>query len=148
MAGQVSRSRADDQQKLERPLCSSGYALNLHQIITDGSIKVDNLNLQSNELSSEVDEALELISSDKPPIIPTESPASTFLIVAEELDNRERRKNNVIIYNLPKTSLSQDEKWFADLCKGVFDIGVKITKILQLANLLRKKLGHYTCCNR
>ena len=111
------------------------------------SIKVDNLNLQNNELSSEVDKVSELISTDKPPIIPTESPASTFLTVAEELDNREHRKNNVIIYNLAETTT--DEKWFTDLCKGVFDIGIKITKTLWLDKPVEEKprpLAMY--CNR
>ena len=91
------------------------------------STKVDNLKSRNDVLYSEVETASELVS---PPIIQTESPASTFLTVAKELDDRERRKNNVIIYNLPKTSPSQDEKWFVDLCKTVFDIGIKVTKIL------------------
>ena len=117
---------------------------NLHWIISEVPIKVDNLSLWNEELSSKVEATSELISTNKPPIIPTESPASTFLTVHEELDNRGQRKNNVIIYNLPKTSLSQDEKWFADLCKGVFDIGVKITKILRLGKPVEEKaIGHY-----
>ena len=37
---------------------------------------------------------------------PIPSSASTFLTVAEELDDREHRKNNVIIYNLPETDSS------------------------------------------
>ena len=112
---------------------------NLHRIISEVSNKVDNLNLRNKELLGEIEAASESISTDKPPIIPSESPASTFLTVAEELDNRERRKNNVIIYNLPETSLSQDEKWFTDLCKGVFDISIKITKILRLGKSVENK---------
>ena len=69
-------------------------------LISEVSIKVDDLNLRNNELRSEVDKASELISTDKPPIIPTESPSSRFQTVAEELGNREHRKNNVIIYKL------------------------------------------------
>ena len=112
-------------------------------LISEVSIKVDDLNLQNNELRSEVDKASELNSTDKLPIIPTESPPSRFLTVTEELDNREHRKNYVIIYNLLETSLSQDEKWFTDLCKGVFDIGEKSQKFWSWANLLKKRLGYY-----
>ena len=76
----------------------------LHRIISEVSTKIDNLSLRNKELGSEIEAASESVSTDKPPIIPSESPASTFLTVAEELNNRERRKNNVIIYNLPETS--------------------------------------------
>ena len=96
-------------------------------------MKVDrDLKSRNNVLHSEVETTSELISVESQPIVRPESPASTFLTVAEELDDRERRKNNVIIYNLPETSPLQDEKWFTDLCKTVFDTGVKVTKILRL----------------
>ena len=69
------------------------------------STKVDNLNLRNKELRSEVEAAPESISTDKQPIIPSESPTSTFVIVAEELDNRKCRKNKIIIYNLPEAKM-------------------------------------------
>ena len=109
---------------------------NLHRLISEVSTKVDNLKSRNDVLYSEVETASELVS---PPIIQTESPASTFLTVAKELDDRERRRNNVIIYNLPETSPSQDKKWFVDLCKTVFDIGIKVTKILRLGKPAEEK---------
>ena len=105
---------------------------NLHRLISEVSMKVDDLKSRNNVLRSEVETTSELISVENQSIVRPESPASTFLTVAEELNDRERRKNNVIIYNLPETSPLQDEKWFTDLCKTVFDTGVKVTKILRL----------------
>ena len=93
-------------------------------------MKVDDLKSRNNVLRSEVETTSELISVENQPILRLGSPASTFLTVAEELDDRERRKNNVIIYNLPETSPLQDEKWFTDVYKTVFDTGVKVTEIL------------------
>jgi len=105
---------------------------NLHRLISELSEKLDDLNSRNNILRSEVETTSELISAENQPVVRPESPAATFLTVAQELDDRERRKNNVIIYNLPETSPQQDEKWFTDLCKAVFDIGIKVTKILRL----------------
>ena len=45
----------------------------------------------------------------------------------------------MLIYNLPETSSSQDENWFTDLCKSVFDIDVKVTKILRLGKPVEEK---------
>ena len=69
------------------------------------SIKVDNLNQQNNELCSKIKAALELISTEKPSILPTESHASTFVKVAKKkLNHREHmyRKKN-LIHNLKLT---------------------------------------------
>jgi len=102
---------------------------NLHRLFSEVSSKVDDLKSRNEALRSEVEGTSELAG---PPVIQSESPAATFLTIAEELDNREHRKNNVIVYNLPETSISEDEKWFSDLSKTVFDMGVKATKILRL----------------
>ena len=83
---------------------------NLHRLISEVSSKVDNLKTRNEVLRSEVENASELAG---PPAIQTESPASTFLTVAEELHNRERRKNNVIVHNLPEKSSSDGFQTFA-----------------------------------
>ena len=44
----------------------------------------------------------------------------------------QRRRNNVIIYNLAETSALEDEKWFTDLCKSIFNIGVTANRVTQL----------------
>ena len=104
----------------------------LQSITSNLATKVKDLCTQNNTLQEQLQAASFDLSnksvsspsvSEPAPSI-SESPASTFLTVAKELDDRERRKNNVIVYNLPETNSSEDEKWFLDLSKTVFDIGV------------------------
>jgi len=112
----------------------------LQSITSNLATKVKDLYIQSKTLQEQLQAAscdLTNKSTSSPSVLEaapstSESSASTFLTVAKELDDRERRKNNVIVYNLPETSTSEDEKWFSDLCKTVFDLGVKITKVLRL----------------
>ena len=118
--------------------------VNLYQLIVDLSNKLDNLNSSNDELHSEVKATSELISTEKSSdIILVESLASTFLTVVQELDDRQHRRNNVIIYNLPKTCPLKDEKWFTDLCKSIFNISVKANRVTRLGNLLKEELDHF-----
>ena len=120
------------QQQVDFPSlrCLQAEQTNLHRLISEVANKIDDLTSRNNVLRNEVGAASEMIITEKSPVI--HSPASTFLTVAEELDDRERRKNNVIIYNLPETDPSRDKTWFIDLCKRIFDINVNVTKILRL----------------
>ena len=63
-----------------------------------------------------------------------------MLNIADELADRERRKNNLIIYNLPETSdQSKDTAFFNELCQSVFTITVKVTKSMKLGKKVENK---------
>ena len=70
----------------------------------------------------------------------SKSPTTAVLSIADELADRERRKSNLIIYNLPDpTDNSKDKSFFTELCKSVFDTTVKITKSLRLGKKFENK---------
>ena len=88
----------------------------LQSITSNLATKVKDLCTQNNTLQEQLQAASSDLSnksisfpnvSEAAPFI-SESPTSTFLSVAKELDDREHRKNNVIVYNLPETSSSED----------------------------------------
>jgi len=86
---------------------------NLHCLILDVSAKLDNLCSRNNSLCDQINDASELINS-----VPTsaESPTTTALSIADELVDQERRKCNVIIYNLSESNnLSNDKAQFIEL---------------------------------
>ena len=59
--------------------------------------------------------------------------------IADKLDDRERRKNNLIIYNLPeKFDREIDKKLFVELCKTVFSDEFAVSKTLILGKIKGK----------
>ena len=118
---------------------------NLHRIISDISNKLNELSSQNRNLQKQIEDVCFQITSPQNQITGTsetvsqttaptsESPTTAALSIADELADRERRKNNLIIYNLPEsTDNSKDKSFFTELCKSVFDTTVKITKSLRL----------------
>ena len=66
----------------------------------------------------------------KPPEVSTAATASS---IADELFERERKKNNIIVYNLPEASeQSSEEQNFADLCKCIVKVDLNIQKIFRI----------------
>lgn len=60
-----------------------------------------------------------------------------------EIADRERRKNNLIVYNLKETSPFNrvaEMDAFTNLCRSAFSLDVKITKVLQLGKKLDDKI--------
>jgi len=103
---------------------------NLHRLISDISVKLDNLCSRNNSLRNQINDTSELINSAPTSV---ESPTTTALSIADELADRERRKCNVIVYNLSESNnLSNDKAQFVELCKSAFDITIGITKVIRL----------------
>ena len=50
--------------------------------------------------------------------------------IAEELAERERKKNNIVIYNFPEDTAEKDK--FVKMCKETTDLDVKIYKLFRL----------------
>jgi len=60
-------------------------------------------------------------------------PSGTAQIIAYELDDRARRKNNIIVYNYTDAVDHQtDKESFSALCKGIFYTHVKVLKMIRL----------------
>lgn len=125
---------------------------NLHRIISEVSNKLDNLTSQNRNLQKQIEDVCHRNDSLQNQITDTskttsqtaasttESSTTTVLSIADELADRERRKNNLIIFNLPETSdQSKDIAFFNELCQPVFAITVKITKSLRLGKKVENK---------
>ena len=67
------------------------------------------------------------------PVLPSVSPSTTAMSIADELADRVRRKNNIIAYNFTETSDHQTDKdSFVNFCSSVFNCNVKISKSIAL----------------
>ena len=119
---------------------------NLHHTISDVSNKLDDLFSQNrNKLKMYVSKTLaSKVKLQVPPNLSqttastSKLPTTAVLSIADELADREWRKSNLIIYNLPEpTNNSKDKSLFTELSKSVFDTIVKITKSLRLGKKLK-----------
>ena len=64
-------------------------------------------------------------SAEPRSVLPSVSPSVTALSIADELADRERRKNNIIVYNFPEASDHQSDKdSFVNFSTSVFNCNV------------------------
>ena len=136
---------------------------NLHRIISDVSLKIEDvssqytnlqkqiqdLHFQNNNLEKQIANTSEVINSASIPAATatSEPPATAALSIADELADRERRKNNLIIYKLAESNNhSSDKTNVAKLCKTVFDIDVRITKSMWLGKKSEDKTRPLLIC--
>jgi len=75
------------------------------------------------------------------------SVSGTTLTILEELADRERRRNNVIIYNMPESSDPQsDQGKFKELCSTAFGIDVNLNKTTRLGKKIDNKQRPILVC--
>ena len=87
----------------------------------------------------EIDNASDSINAPRltSPFVSTSNAA---LNIADELADRERRRKNVIVYNLPEAvDRKTDADAFIALCRSVYSVDISITKILRLGKKLVDK---------
>jgi len=66
------------------------------------------------------------------------STAATALSIADELSECERKKNIIIVYNLPEASeQSSEDQNFADLCKAIVKFDLNIQKMFHIRRIDR-----------
>ena len=114
----------------------------LQKSVEEISAKISNLSQQNSNLQMDIDTASESLSDSvkSRPVLPSVSPSITALSIADELADRERRKNNIIVYNFTETSDHQTDKdSFVNFCSSVFNCNVKISKVLRLGKKIANK---------
>ena len=96
--------------------------------------KISSLSLSNNNLQIEIENTAESISNSTQNRIVPLSPPNAAMGIIDELADRDRRKKNLIIYNLPEpTSKNQsDSDLFTALCSSVFNRTVTITRSIRL----------------
>jgi len=61
------------------------------------------------------------------------STAATASSIADELSERDRKKNNIIVYNFPEASeQSLEDQNFANLCKAIIKVDINIQKMFRI----------------
>ena len=109
----------------------SGLKTQIEEKIEDLSSKIQHLLSNQSGINMEIDTVTQSLQN---------SPASAGTVlnttassIADELADRDRRKNNVIIYNLSeKSDCEADKKLFTELCKTVFSEEFAVVKVLRL----------------
>ena len=112
----------------------------LQSITTNLATKVKDLCTQNNTLQ----EQLQAVSSD----LTSKSTSSTTVSevalstfdVADEIAERDRRKRNVIIYNLPEqANRAGDKTKFTEVCKSIIDRDIDVVKLFRLGRKIDNK---------
>ena len=74
---------------------------------------------------------------------PSEFSASTATTIADELAERDRKKNNVIVYNFPEGSdLENEKQCFVALCKDFAELDVSVQKYFRIGRKEGNKTRH------
>lgn len=119
----------------------------LSQKLTDLSIKQQTLQNSVQSISSQITDSATQMDTDTPQNTPLPTPAASnsAVDIVNELADRDRRKQNVVVYNLVECSdRKADLEAFKALCNTVFKLDVSICKATRLgakdANKIRPLL--------
>ena len=118
----------------------------VNEAIITLSNNIDSLSSNNTELDDKVNTLSKSVQSQpKPPaweFPATFTPSSVAINVADELSERNKRKCNVMVHNLPEPSTATNEtdiKCFADICRGELGFEVDITKSIRLGQKQNSK---------
>ena len=105
--------------------------------ISDLSMKVNALCSMNENLHQVIKSTASSIAQSSVPVTQSTSAA---LSVIDEISDRNRRKNNLIMYNYPEgADLSADKESFTSLCLSLFNLNVEVDKVLRLGRRLEGK---------
>ena len=99
------------------------------------SIESSGLESTVNNLAKSIESSLD---QPKPPaweFPATFTPSSVAINIADELSERNKRKCNIVVYNLPEpptTNSQSDTNCFLDICHGSLDLNVEVIKSIRL----------------
>jgi len=107
---------------------------NIEAQLTDYHKAVSDM-LSRDQSSSSVPISATVDSSINPATV---SPTSSTLSILDELADRNRRKKNIIVYNLPESAPSSkgDSEAFTALCSCVYNCACTVTKSVRMGNVL------------
>lgn len=107
--------------------------------LEDFASKIDHLLSSQSGLQMEVDSVSQSLQNPTAPVgtsgsVPNHTSASSAAQnIVDELADRDRRKKNIIVYNLPEAKDREADKGsILSLCKTAFDFDIPITKIIRL----------------
>ena len=118
----------------------------LQKSVEEISAKISNLSQQNSNLQMDIDTASESLSDSvkSRPVLLSVSPSITALSIADELADRERRKNNIIVYNFMETSDHQTDKdSFVNFCSYILTAMLKSVKYCTWGRKYQINTGPY-----
>ena len=111
----------------------------LNQSINDLSSKIQSLSLNSATLENKLNDLTKCMQPQKNvsnwEAVNTLIPTSVAVNVADEISERDKRKCNLIVHNLPEEPLDNhhsDADTFLELCRISFDLHINIIKSVRL----------------
>jgi len=112
----------------------------IEEQITDIGSKIEDLSAKHTSVQMEVDSATESLQSST---TGSTSLVSTASSIADELADRDRRRNNIILYNFSeKSDREADRKAFNDMCQVVFSEQFAVSKVIRLGKRSEDKDRH------
>ena len=115
----------------------------LRTSITEVSTKIDRLLSRNDDLQMEISSASEQIdvpAKTSAAAATASTASSTAHNIIDELADRDRRKKNIIVYNLPEPSdRAADKVSFLALYKTVFDQDASVIRVTRLGRRLENK---------
>ena len=112
----------------------------LEKSVSDLSVKINELSTQEINLKKQIEDSSSAISAAK---VAMEKPVTTSidptLRAMEEMADRERRKNNVVIYNLKEGGNHEaDKDSVSVLLNSILDCQLNVTKLFRLGSKSHK----------
>ena len=108
--------------------------------ISDLSIKVNALCSMNENLQQEIKSTASSITQSSSPATQSTSAA---LSIIDEISDRNRRMNSLIMCNYSEgADLSADKDFFTFLCLSVLNLNVEVDKVLCLGRGLEESIGH------
>ena len=113
----------------------------LQKSMDEVSLKIKELSIQNNNLQMEIDTTSESLSAPvQPKSFASSASSNAALSIADELADRERRKKNIVVYNLTECSdRKTDIETFKALSNNVFKLDVNIAKAIRLGPKIANK---------
>ena len=112
----------------------------LQASVDELGLKIANLSRSNSNLVMEIDNASESLteSSQAEPALVPPRPNIGLMNIIDELADREKRKRNIIVYNLPEPSSESDSDVFSTLCSSVYGCSFSVAKSLRLGKKTEK----------
>ena len=112
----------------------------LNQSISNLSLKIQNLSSSYSTLENSLNGIVRSMQSQGDPVAAnTFASTSVAINVVDEISERDKRKCNLIIHNLPEEPLDNlhtDIDMFTELCKSALDLNINIVKTFRLGQKL------------
>ena len=119
----------------------------LQTCVEDLSMKINSLSSSNKTLQMEIESTSKSLNATQTTCVPM-SPFNPAMRIVDELSDRDRRKKNVIVYNLPEPAQNNksDSDAFSALCSSVYNSSFTITKLLRLGKKQPNKIRPLLLC--